>query len=116
MRQEQLAGLREYAANPWVKYLNAKAIRDKNRDRKKHLTIPAIRWPQQVVIGEVISWEVYQQGPNCSKGRWATREGKVVSVNHWHIAVDTGKYVDTVLLKDLFIGLVRMEVANNAAN
>ncbi len=105
--QGQLADLREYSDNPWVRDLNSKAIRDKNRERKKHLSRTSLHWPDGFEVGKRIAWEVHHTKDGRVSG-WRAKEGRIVAINRWHATIDTGKYLDSILLKDLYVGHARM--------
>lgn len=109
MEWTQLAELREYSANPWVRDLNSRAIRDKHRDRRRHLSRASLRWPDGFEIGKYIRWEYhitkdkYNKVSNCR-----TKSGKVVAIHRWHATIDTGRYLDSILLKDLYVGHAKL--------
>lgn len=107
MEWTQLGDLREYSGNPWVQDLNSKAIRDKHLDEKKHLARAALKWPQGFEIGKYIRWEVHHTKDGRVSG-WRSKQGRIIAINKWHATVNVGKYLDSILLKDLYIGRVRL--------
>ena len=85
--QGQLADLREYSDNPWVRDLNSKAIRDKNRERKKHLSLTSIKWPIGLTVVAYVQWQEHE--PGAGKGRgWRAKQGRILAIHRWHATVD----------------------------
>lgn len=107
MYQGQLADLREYSANPWVKDLNSKAIRDKHRHQRKHLSRTSLHWPDGFEIGKSVQWETHHTKDGRVSG-WRPKQGRIIAINQWHATVDTGKYLDSIMLKDLYVGRARL--------
>lgn len=105
--QGQLADLREYSANPWVKDLNSRAIRDKHLDEKKHLARTALKWPPGFEIGKFVRWE-FHQTKDGRVGGWKPKQGRIKAIHRWHATIDTGRYLDSILLKDLYVGHARL--------
>lgn len=103
----QLVDLREYGANPGVRDLNRVALLDKHRHQKSHLAMASIRWPDGFEVGRYIRWEVHHTKDGCVSG-WRSKRGRIMAVGRWFATVDAGKYRETILLKDLYIGRVRM--------
>lgn len=98
---EQLAELREYGLNSQIRELNSVARKNK---RVKPLISRSLIWPVGIKVGKWIRWEIKLDGKGAKK---RTKEGKIIAVNKWHVTVHTGKYPESILLKNVLTGQVR---------